>query len=96
MLRFAKSIIDTVLGRKRPLDDDDDQVDQEQPVDAKKLKIDENMVYRVKVSNLPGHDVSAVKKFLKKLGYDRIKKAPKWDYCFITLQVEKKCTSISQ
>ena len=85
MLRLARSIIDTVLGRKRPLEDDTDVPDEQ--LDPKRQKLD--LIHRVKVNNLPEYEIPAVKKFFKDLGYDRVKKAPEWRYGYITVNVSK-------
>ncbi|KAI9470893.1 MAG: S-adenosyl-L-methionine-dependent methyltransferase [Benjaminiella poitrasii] len=87
MLRLARSIIDAVFGKKRPLETDEEE-DHQEPVETKKQKV--NMVYRVKVTNLPKTDMSTVRKYFKKLGYTRVKKAPKWDYAFITVDTEEE------
>lgn len=85
MLRLARSIIDTVLGRKRPLEDDAEVLDEQ--IEAKRQKLD--LIHRIKVDNLPEYEVSAVKKLFKELGYSRIKKAPNADFAFITVDVSK-------
>ncbi|ORE02819.1 S-adenosyl-L-methionine-dependent methyltransferase [Rhizopus microsporus var. microsporus] len=85
MLRFARSIIDTVFGRKRPLEEEE----EEENALAKKQKLD-NVLHRVRVSNLPQIDYASLKKFLKAQGYTRLKKAPKWNYCFITVNNEEE------
>ncbi|KAG1335832.1 hypothetical protein G6F62_006496 [Rhizopus arrhizus] len=84
MLKFAQSIIDTVFGKKRPLE----EITEEENVQKKQKT--ENVLHRVKVSNLPRVDYANMKKFLRAEGYTRFKKAPKWDYCFITLDNEQE------
>lgn len=92
MFKLVSSIIDTVFGRKRPLDvDDEDEIVEQQ----KKQKLD--MTHRIKVTNLPVRELPAVKKYFKKLGYNRIKKAPEWDFGFITVDSEEeaqKCLEV--
>ena len=92
MFKLVSSIIDSVFGRKRPLDvDDEDEIVEQQ----KKQKLD--MTHRIKVTNLPVRELPAVKKFFKKLGYNRIKKAPEWDFGFITVDSEEeaqKCLEV--
>ncbi|KAI8085810.1 S-adenosyl-L-methionine-dependent methyltransferase [Gilbertella persicaria] len=84
MLKLARSIIDTVLGRKRAFDADEETHDQQ--VDTKKQKLD--LIHRVKVTNLPERELASIKKFIKERGYNRIKKAPEWNYAFITVNSE--------
>jgi hypothetical protein len=84
MFALAKSILNTVLGRKRPLEDEDDHQEQQQ-VETKKQKLE--MLHRVKVTNLPEREISTVKKYFTGLGYKRIKKAPEWDFAFIAIDV---------
>ncbi|KAI8346865.1 S-adenosyl-L-methionine-dependent methyltransferase [Choanephora cucurbitarum] len=79
MLRLARSIIDTVLGRKRPLEDDTDVPDEQ--LDPKRQKLD--LIHRVKVDNLPKYEIPAVKKFFKDLGYNQIKKSPERKFAYI-------------
>ncbi|KAF1806527.1 S-adenosyl-L-methionine-dependent methyltransferase [Mucor lusitanicus] len=92
MFKLVSSIIDSVFGRKRPLDvDDEDEIVEQQ----KKQKLE--MTHRIKVTNLPVRELPAVKKFFKKLGYNRIKKAPEWDFGFITVDSEEeaqKCLEV--
>lgn len=50
-------------------------------------QVESKNLYRVKVLNLPERDISSVKKFFQSLGYKRYKKAPAWDYAFLTFDV---------
>jgi tRNA (uracil-5-)-methyltransferase len=84
MFALAKSIFNTVLGRKRALDDEDDH-EQVQQVETKKQKLD--IIHRVRVTNLPEREISTVKKYFTGLGYKRIKKAPEWDFAYIAIDV---------
>lgn len=47
----------------------------------------EKIIHRVKVLNLPMHEVANVKKLFTSLGLKRHKKAPAWDYAFLTFDV---------
>lgn len=88
MFKFVSSFIGSVLGKKRALDVDE-QDQEEQRVVEKKQKLEDvtSMVHRIKVSNLPDRDLPMVKKYFKGLGYTRFKKAPAWSYAFITVDV---------
>ncbi|KAI8991517.1 S-adenosyl-L-methionine-dependent methyltransferase [Mycotypha africana] len=100
MLKFAKSVIDSFLGKKRRLDevDEDDHSNDDQHdsgIDAKKPKV--NLVHRVKVFHLPEREVGPVRKYFQKLGYNRVKKAPQWNFCYITVDSEeeaRKCLEV--
>lgn len=86
MFKFVGSVIDKALGRKRPLDTTDN-VDEKRTIVEKKPKLDEKIVHRIKVSNLPERDISLVKKYFKGLGFNRFSKGPMWSYALITLDV---------
>lgn len=47
----------------------------------------DKIIHRVKVLNLPTHEVANVKKLFTSLGLKRHKKAPAWDYAFLTFEV---------
>jgi tRNA (uracil-5-)-methyltransferase len=93
MFSFAKSVIDTVFGRKRTLDDSDSvRVVKKQRVEVTTTTTtttadNANYMYRLRVNNLPDREVNTSKKFFKGLGYNRFKKAPDWNYGFITFDV---------
>ncbi|CAO3648323.1 unnamed protein product [Mucor hiemalis] len=88
MFKLVSSFIGSILGKKRALEEDEEDV-----VD-KRLKLNnesgegQEMVHRVKVTNLPDKDLSVIKNYLKGLGYNCFKKAPKWNFGFITVNSE--------
>lgn len=83
MFKFAQDLISSVFGRKRTLDEV--EVSQDEEHVNKKVKAD--VIHRIRVTNLPRSDMPTLKKFFKNQGYTRFKKAPKWDYCFLTVDV---------
>lgn len=44
-------------------------------------------IHRVKVLNLPKHEMGTIKKFFNTLDLHRFKKAPKWDYAYFNFEV---------
>ncbi|KAI7899941.1 S-adenosyl-L-methionine-dependent methyltransferase [Cokeromyces recurvatus] len=87
MFKFAKSILDAVFGKKRPLETDEDDQEQ-QASENKRQKM--TMVYRVKVNNLPRAEMEGIRTFFKKMGYVRVSKAPRWTYAFISVDTEQE------
>jgi tRNA (uracil-5-)-methyltransferase len=90
MLKYARSLLDSVLGRKRALDEEPESsgsaiVDYSN----KKLKVEDDtkMVYKVYISNIPTCTSSAIKKYLADKGIPRISKSPQWDYAIATYKV---------
>ncbi|KAG1471645.1 hypothetical protein G6F56_002004 [Rhizopus delemar] len=86
MFKFAQDLISSVFGRKRTLDEV--EVSQDEEHVNKKVKAD--VIHRIRVTNLPRSDMPTLKKFFKNQGYTRFKKAPKWDYCFLTVDTEEE------
>lgn len=86
MFKFVSSLIGSVMGQKRSLEDE-----QHEDIVEKKQKVEQTMVHRIKVSNLPERDLPMVKKYFKGLGFNRFKKAPNWSYGFITVEVNISC-----
>ncbi|KAI8092991.1 S-adenosyl-L-methionine-dependent methyltransferase [Halteromyces radiatus] len=95
MLKFTRSLLNSVLGRKRTIENDDDTSNHDQS--SKKLKTDENQksLYRVTVSNLPVYEIGGIKKLLNDAGLKRIKKAPEWTYahCFADTKEEAEAAA---
>lgn len=89
MFKFVSSFIGSIIGKKRALDvdEEDSDNDKRQKVHHEKPSAQQEMIHRVKVSNLPDRDLPVVKKYLKDLGYNRFKKAPNWSFGFITVDV---------
>ncbi|KAL0079720.1 S-adenosyl-L-methionine-dependent methyltransferase [Phycomyces blakesleeanus] len=54
------------------------------------VAVEPTLIYRVKVNNLPVRDVAGTKKFLTKLGYPRFKKAPEWNYAYISFNTKEE------
>ncbi|RCI05929.1 tRNA methyltransferase 2, partial [Rhizopus stolonifer] len=49
----------------------------------------ESYIHRVKILNLPAHELGPIKKFLQQLDlHHRFKKAPKWDYAYLHCESE--------
>ncbi|KAI8352892.1 S-adenosyl-L-methionine-dependent methyltransferase, partial [Blakeslea trispora] len=47
----------------------------------------EEVIHRVKILNLPPHEMGSVKKLLQRLDlHQRYKKAPKWDYAYLNFE----------
>ncbi|CAO3695142.1 unnamed protein product [Rhizopus stolonifer] len=46
-------------------------------------------IHRVKVLNLPKHEMGTIKKFFDTLDLHRFKKAPKWDYAYFNFETEE-------
>lgn len=44
-------------------------------------------IHRVKIINLPPHEMGSLKKLLQKFDLHRYKKAPKWDYAYMNFEV---------
>ncbi|KAI9021515.1 S-adenosyl-L-methionine-dependent methyltransferase [Phycomyces nitens] len=103
MFAYARSLLNSVFPKKRSFEDDQEE---QTPHQSKKLKMESTLadettsqstsapeptyIYRVKVTNLPVRDSSTTKKFFQKLGYSRFKKAPEWDYAFITFTTKEE------
>ncbi|KAG1505197.1 hypothetical protein G6F46_010512 [Rhizopus delemar] len=49
----------------------------------------EAFIYRVKVLNLPKHEMSSIKKLFDTLDLHKFKKAPKWDYAYLNFETEE-------
>ncbi|KAI9281095.1 S-adenosyl-L-methionine-dependent methyltransferase [Sporodiniella umbellata] len=88
MFKFAQSLLSSVFRTKRTLEEVNST--PEEPA-TKKAKLD--VIHRVKVTNLPQAEMSQLKKFFKNEGYTRFKKAPKWSYCFLTVDTEEEALS---
>lgn len=67
-------------------EDEEDVVDKRSKLNNESTE-GQQIVHRVKVTNLPDKDLSLIKNYLKNLGYNRFKKAPKWNFGFITVNV---------
>lgn len=50
---------------------------------------EDSIIHRVKILNLPAHEMGSIKKFLQSLDFHKYKKAPKWDYAFMNFEVIK-------
>lgn len=85
MFSYAKSLLQSVFTRKRPLESDTE--DQ----DVKRVKIDsrdnEDGFHRIRITNFPKKDWKTVRKQLIERGLKSMSKAPKWDYAIITASV---------
>jgi hypothetical protein len=46
-------------------------------------------IHRVKIVNLPPHEMGSVKKLLQTFDLHKYKKAPKWDYAYMNFEVIK-------
>jgi tRNA (uracil-5-)-methyltransferase len=44
-------------------------------------------IHRVKILNLPAHELAGVKKLFQSLELHKFKKAPKWDYAYMNFEV---------
>ncbi|KAG0168509.1 tRNA methyltransferase 2, partial [Apophysomyces sp. BC1034] len=93
MLKYACSLVSSVFSRKRSFEDEEPE---DQTQQQKKVKVDEEdqVIHRVKVLNLPNQEVAVVKKLFKSFGWTRFKKAPKWDYAFITCDTEEEAREV--
>ncbi|KAF7724754.1 tRNA methyltransferase 2 [Apophysomyces ossiformis] len=92
MLKYAYSLVSSVFSRKRSFEDEEQE---EQSQQQKKVKMEEDQViHRVKVNNLPGREVAVVKKLFQSMGLSRFKKAPKWDYAYITCDTEEEAQEV--
>ncbi|OBZ86355.1 tRNA (uracil-5-)-methyltransferase A [Choanephora cucurbitarum] len=50
----------------------------------------EHVIHRVKILNLPPHEMGSIKKLLQRLDLNqRYKKAPKWDYAYLNFETEE-------
>lgn len=49
--------------------------------------IDPKFIHRVKINNLPTHEVGSIKRLLQTLDLNTFKKAPKWDYAYMNFEV---------
>jgi tRNA (uracil-5-)-methyltransferase len=90
MLKYARSLLDSVLGRKRALDEEPESSGSANvEYSNKKLKVEDDtkMVYKVYISNIPTCTSSAIKKYLADKGIPRISKSPQWDYAIATYKV---------
>ena len=45
-------------------------------------------IHRVKILNLPAHELAGVKKLFQSLELHKFKKAPKWDYAYMNFEVK--------
>ncbi|KAI8342012.1 S-adenosyl-L-methionine-dependent methyltransferase [Chlamydoabsidia padenii] len=89
MLKYARSLLDTVLGRKRNLDEDTDTTQSNTVEGAnKKSKVDDNstIIYKVFIKNIASCPSSTLKEFMASKGIPRFNKSPKWDYAIATYQ----------
>lgn len=87
MFKLVSSFIGSILGKKRALEEDEEDVVDKRSKLNNESGEGQEMVHRVKVTNLPDKDLSVIKNYLKGLGYNRFKKAPKWNFGFITVNV---------
>ncbi|KAI8878141.1 S-adenosyl-L-methionine-dependent methyltransferase [Backusella circina FSU 941] len=46
-------------------------------------------IHRVKILNLPAHELAGVKKLFQSLELHKFKKAPKWDYAYMNFETEE-------
>ncbi|KAI8079452.1 S-adenosyl-L-methionine-dependent methyltransferase [Thamnidium elegans] len=46
-------------------------------------------IHRVKIVNLPAHEIGSVKKLLQTFDLHRFKKAPKWEYAYMNFETEE-------
>lgn len=46
-------------------------------------------IHRVKIVNLPAHEIGSVKKLLQTFDLHRFKKAPKWEYAYMNFEVPR-------
>ena len=85
MFSYAKSLLQSVFTRKRPLESDTE--DQ----DVKRAKLDprdsQEGFHRIRITNFPKKDWKTVRKQLIERGLKSMSKAPKWDYAIITASV---------
>lgn len=51
-------------------------------------------IHRVKILNLPPHEINSTKRLLQSHGIYKFKKAPKWEYAFLNCEVSDMNRSI--
>lgn len=51
-------------------------------------------IHRVKILNLPPHEINSTKRLLQSHGIYKFKKAPKWEYAFLNCEVSDTSRSI--
>lgn len=81
--------MDTVLGRKRTLDADD-TTENNTDDGNKRVKMDNDMVYQVTITNIPICSNSALKSHFYAKGIPRVKKAPTWNYAVVNFNVSHR------
>lgn len=47
----------------------------------------ETFIHRVKVLNLPKHELASIKQFFKLHNLHKFKKAPMWEYAYLNFEV---------
>jgi tRNA (uracil-5-)-methyltransferase len=52
-----------------------------------KESAENTFIHRVKIVNLPAHEIGSIKKLLQTFDLHRFKKAPKWDYAYMNFEV---------
>jgi hypothetical protein len=58
------------------------------PVNAvSRESAESTFIHRVKIVNLPAHEIGSIKKLLQTYDLHRFKKAPKWDYAYMNFEV---------
>ncbi|KAI7907829.1 S-adenosyl-L-methionine-dependent methyltransferase [Cokeromyces recurvatus] len=57
------------------------------------VELNNDFVHRVKITNLPTHELGAIKIFFQSFGIHKYKKAPKWDYAYLNFETEEAARS---
>lgn len=52
--------------------------------------VEDSIIHRVKILNLPTHEMGSIKKLFQGLDLNKYKKAPKWDYAYMHFEVMSK------
>ncbi|CAO3599676.1 unnamed protein product [Absidia cylindrospora] len=93
MLKYAQSLLDTVLGRKRTLEVDDTTENTNVDNGNKRVKMEGDMVYQLTISNIPACSNSYLKNHFYAKGIPRVKKAPEWNYAVVNFKDKAEAQS---
>lgn len=87
MFSYAKSLLQSVFSRKRPLESDTEEQDVKRAKIDSRDSRDDSGFHRIRITNFPKKDWKTVRKQLIERGLKSMSKAPKWDYAIITASV---------